>query len=46
VLKRRLLVENLSAYVECRDSEMTETAFLAELARRTGCGLLLDLNNL
>ena len=45
-LKRRILVENLSAYVECRDSEMSETAFLAELARRTGCGLLLDLNNL
>jgi hypothetical protein len=45
-LKRRLLVENLSSYVECRDSEMTETAFLAELARRTGCGLLLDVNNL
>ena len=45
-LKRQVLLENLSAYVECRDSEMTETAFLAELARRTGCGLLLDLNNL
>ena len=45
-LKRRILVENLSAYVECRGSEMTETAFLAELARRTGCGLLLDVNNL
>jgi uncharacterized protein len=45
-LKRRILVENLSAYVECRHSEMTETAFLAELARRTGCGLLLDINNL
>ena len=45
-LKRRILVENLSAYVEFRDSDMTETAFLAELARRTGCGLLLDLNNL
>ncbi len=45
-LGRRLLVENLSAYVEFRDAEMTETAFLAELARRTGCGLLLDLNNL
>ncbi|HEY8977111.1 MAG TPA: DUF692 family multinuclear iron-containing protein, partial [Burkholderiaceae bacterium] len=41
-----VLLENLSAYVECRDSEMTETVFLAELARRTGCGLLLDLNNL
>jgi uncharacterized protein (UPF0276 family) len=45
-LKRRILVENLSAYVECRYSEMSETAFLAELARRTGCGLLLDVNNL
>jgi uncharacterized protein len=45
-LKRRILVENLSAYVECRHSEMSETAFLAELARRTGCGLLLDVNNL
>ena len=46
VLKRRILVENLSAYVEFRDSDMTETAFLAELARRTGCALLLDINNL
>ncbi len=45
-LGRRILVENLSAYVEFRDSDMTETAFLAELARRTGCGLLLDINNL
>ena len=46
VLKRRILVENLSAYVEFRDSEMTETAFLAELVRRSGCGLLLGGNNL
>jgi uncharacterized protein (UPF0276 family) len=45
-LKRPILVENLSAYVEFHDSDMTETAFLAELARRTGCGLLLDINNL
>jgi uncharacterized protein (UPF0276 family) len=45
-LKRRILVENVSAYVAFRDDDMTETAFLAELARRTGCGLLLDLNNL
>jgi uncharacterized protein (UPF0276 family) len=45
-LGRRLLLENLSAYVAFHDSEMTETAFLAELARRTGCGLLLDINNL
>jgi uncharacterized protein (UPF0276 family) len=45
-LKRPILVENLSAYVEFRDNEMTETALLAALARRTGCGVLLDLNNL
>jgi len=45
-LNRSILVENVSAYVEFRDSEMTETAFLAELARRTGCGILLDVNNL
>jgi len=45
-LKRTILVENLSAYVHFRDGTMSETAFLAELARRSGCGLLLDLNNL
>jgi uncharacterized protein (UPF0276 family) len=45
-LGRRILVENLSSYVAFREDDMSETAFLAELARRTGCGLLLDLNNL
>jgi uncharacterized protein (UPF0276 family) len=45
-LKRQILIENLSAYVQFRASEMSETAFLAELARRTGCGILLDVNNL
>lgn len=45
-LKRSILIENVSAYIEFRDSEMTETAFLAELARRTGCGILFDVNNL
>jgi uncharacterized protein len=45
-LKRPILVENLSAYVQFRDSAMSETEFMAELARRSGCGLLLDLNNL
>lgn len=45
-LKRPLLVENLSAYVRFRDSEMSEADFLAELVCLTGCGLLLDLNNL
>ena len=45
-LGRTILVENLSAYVQFHADDMTETAFLAALARRTGCGILLDLNNL
>jgi uncharacterized protein (UPF0276 family) len=46
VLGRQILIENVSAYVAFVDSEMSETSFLAELATRTGCGLLLDINNL
>lgn len=45
-LGRRLTIENVSSYLEYRDSEMPEWEFLAELARRTGCGLLLDVNNI
>jgi len=45
-LGRRILVENVSCYVEPGGSEMGEGEFLAALARRTGCGLLLDVNNL
>ena len=45
-LGTRILIENVSAYVEYRGSELTETAFLAELARRSGCGILFDVNNL
>ena len=45
-LKRPLLVENLSAYIGFGSSDMAEPAFLAELARRTGCGLLVDVNNI
>ena len=45
-LGRRILIENLSAYVQFRDSEMSECVFLAELVQRSGCGLLLDVNNL
>ncbi|TVQ94324.1 MAG: DUF692 domain-containing protein [Chromatiaceae bacterium] len=44
-LGRRLLLENPSTYVEFAASSMTEGAFLAEVVRRTGCGLLLDLTN-
>ncbi len=45
-LKRPILVENLTAYLAWRSSEMDEPDFLATLARRTGCRLLLDVNNL
>ena len=45
VLGRRLLLENPSTYVLFEQSIIPETEFLAEVVRRTGCGLLLDLNN-
>ena len=45
-LKRRILMENPSAYVAFIHSPIPEGAFMAELARRSGCGLLLDVNNL
>ena len=41
----RLLLENPSTYVLFEQSTLSETEFLAEIARRTGCGLLLDVNN-
>lgn len=45
-LQRPLLVENLSAYLAFDDDTLAEPDFLAALCRRTGCGLLLDVNNL
>jgi uncharacterized protein (UPF0276 family) len=44
-LKRTILVENPSQYLAFHDSPLAEPDFLATLARRTGCGLLLDVNN-
>jgi uncharacterized protein len=44
-LGRHLLLENPSTYVEFATSTLDEGAFLAEVVRRTGCGLLLDVNN-
>jgi uncharacterized protein len=41
-----LVVENPSTYLAWRDSTIPEAEFLAELCRRTGCGLLLDVNNI
>ncbi len=44
-LGRRVLIENVSSYVAFRASDLSEGEFLAELARRSGCGILLDVNN-
>ena len=44
-LKRRMLLENPSTYVEFSASTMSEAQFLREVLQRTGCGLLLDVNN-
>jgi uncharacterized protein (UPF0276 family) len=44
-LGRRLLLENPSTYVLFAQSTIPETEFLSEIVARTGCGLLLDVNN-
>jgi uncharacterized protein len=44
-LGRTMLLENPSSYVGIADSTIAEVEFLAEVASRTGCGLLLDVNN-
>jgi uncharacterized protein (UPF0276 family) len=45
-LGRTILLENVSTYVRFRADSMSEAEFMAALARRTGCALLLDVNNL
>lgn len=45
-LGRRILVENVSSYVAMEGAAMAEWEFLAEVARRSGCGVLLDVNNI
>jgi uncharacterized protein len=45
-LHRRLIVENPSRYLSFPDASLSEAEFLAELVLRTGCGVLLDVNNL
>lgn len=45
-LGRTILLENVSSYFEYADSAMPEWEFLAEVARQSGCGILLDLNNI
>jgi uncharacterized protein (UPF0276 family) len=44
-IRRPILLENPSTYVAFTSSTMSETDFIREIARRTGCGLLLDVNN-
>ena len=45
MLGRRILIENPSLYIRLDGHEYAESEFLTELARRTGCGLLIDVNN-
>jgi uncharacterized protein (UPF0276 family) len=45
-LERPMLIENVSTYMAFRDSTMTEWDFLAEIADRADCGILLDINNI
>ena len=44
-LGRQMLIENPSSYLKFSESTWSEPEFLREVARRTGCGLLLDVNN-
>ena len=46
ILGRKILLENVSTYVTFRHSVMPEWDFLSEISRRSGCGILLDLNNI
>ncbi|MEQ1525346.1 MAG: DUF692 domain-containing protein [Gallionella sp.] len=45
-LGRRILIENVSSYLRWQNEELSEWDFVAALAKRTGCGLLLDVNNI
>ena len=45
-LGRPIALENVSSYVSYRRSQMPEWEFLAEVSRRSGCGILLDINNI
>lgn len=45
-LQRQILIENATAYIQFADDEWDEWSFIAEAVKRTGCGVLLDVNNL
>jgi uncharacterized protein (UPF0276 family) len=46
ILERPLVIENASTYVTFSDDRLTESEFLAAMCQRTGCDLLLDVNNI
>ncbi|HZR07940.1 MAG TPA: DUF692 domain-containing protein [Myxococcales bacterium] len=46
VLGRQILLENVSSYVQFRDSTMTEWEFVSRIAEGADCGILLDINNI
>jgi uncharacterized protein (UPF0276 family) len=43
---RKMLIENVSSYVSFKESTMTEWDFISDIAKRSGCGILLDINNI
>lgn len=45
ILERPLILENPSTYLEFKDSSISEAEFIATMAKESGCGLLLDINN-
>ena len=45
MLERQMLLENPSTYIQFAETTMAEVDFIAEVSKRTGCGLLLDVNN-
>ena len=45
-LRRQILVENVSSYLQYKHSTIPEWEFLSEVSRRAGCGILLDVNNI
>ncbi|MEI7011516.1 DUF692 domain-containing protein [Leptospira licerasiae] len=46
ILGRKILLENVSTYLSFPQSEMPEWEFISELSKRSGCGILLDINNI
>lgn len=45
-LQRQILLENISSYVQFQQSTISEQEFLTTLAKQSGCGILLDINNI